>query len=141
MSSAGGPVGRPRSQELGAEACEAYLASCHVARVAWHSPDGLQLLPVSYAWHERSLVFRTSAYGRLSDLVRPTQVVVEVDELNADLSGGWSVVVHGTATGVADAADLVRLWTVAGLTPWAEGLRTAFIRVRPSGITGRRFER
>ena len=52
---------------------------------------------------------------------------------------GWSVVVVGRAQAVAEPRELVQLWTVDGLTPWAEGVRTLFIEVTPRKITGRLF--
>ena len=35
--------------------------------------------------------------------------------------------------------DLVKLWTVDGVTPWTAGIRTLFIEVTPRQITGRLF--
>ena len=135
------PTGRPRSRGLGPAECRQRLSEQTVARVAWQGAAGLQLLPVSYTWHERRLVFRTSAYGLLAELAQPTAVVVEVDDLSVSRRLGWSVVVHGTASGVAEPAELVSLWTVDGLVPWAEGLRTMFVEVRPTSISGRQFDR
>ena len=103
------------------------------------SSDGLQLLPVSYALHHGAIVFRTSPYGVLSELVRPVEVNFEVDDLDSETRTGWSVVVTGRAQAVAEPRDLVELWTVDGVTPWAAGVRTLFIEVTPRQITGRLF--
>jgi nitroimidazol reductase NimA-like FMN-containing flavoprotein (pyridoxamine 5'-phosphate oxidase superfamily) len=124
---------------LSAERCRQLLAEHHVGRVAWEGADGLQLLPVSYAFHRNAVIFRTSPYGVLSELVHPADVVFEVDELDTQSRTGWSVVVAGRAQAVAEPRDLVQLWTVDGLTPWAEGVRTLFIEVTPRKITGRLF--
>ena len=32
--------------------CEELLQSQSVGRIAWQAADGLQILPVTYAWHE-----------------------------------------------------------------------------------------
>lgn len=45
----------------------------------------------------------------------------------------------GRAQAVAEPRDLVQLWTVDGMEPWAPGIRTLFIEVTPRQITGRRF--
>ena len=83
----------------------------------WKGADGLQLLPVSYAFHHDAVVFRTSPYGVLSELVRPVEVIFEVDDLDSESRTGWSVVVTGRAQAVAEPRDLVELWTIDGVTP------------------------
>lgn len=126
-------------QVLSADQCRELLAEHHVGRIAWAAADGLQLLPVSYAFQYGSVVFRTSPYGVLSELVRPSEVIFEIDDLDPDSRAGWSVVLVGRAQAVAEPRDLVQLWTVDGMEPWAPGIRTLFIEVTPRQITGRRF--
>ncbi len=135
----GTPALPPPQRVLSVERCRQLLAEHHIGRVAWSGADGLQLLPVSYALHHGAVVFRTSPYGVLSELVRPVEVIFEVDDLDAELRTGWSVVVTGRAQAVAEPRDLVELWTVDGLTPWAAGVRTLFIEVTPRQISGRLF--
>jgi uncharacterized protein len=137
-SSAGGLDSRS-PQVLTRDQCRELLAEHHVGRVAWTAADGLQLLPVSYAFTQGSVFFRTSPYGVLSELVRPSEVIFEIDELDPDTRTGWSVVVVGRAQAVAEPRDLIHLWTVDGIQPWAPGIRTLFIEVTPRQITGRRF--
>ena len=117
--------------------CEELLQSQSVGRIAWQAADGLQILPVTYAWHEGTIIFRTSPYGVLSELVRPTDVALEIDELDQDSRRGWSVVVQGRAEGVAEPDQLVRMWTVGGVVPWAAGVRNVFIQVTPRRVSGR----
>ncbi|MFP5283530.1 MAG: pyridoxamine 5'-phosphate oxidase family protein [Actinomycetes bacterium] len=124
---------------LSRQTCVELLSSHHVGRIAWHAADGLHLLPVSYAYHQGAIVFRTSPYGVLSELVHPAEVVFEVDELDPELRAGWSVMVIGRAEAVAEPDELVPLWTVDGLVPWATGVRTLFIQVAPRRISGRTF--
>jgi nitroimidazol reductase NimA-like FMN-containing flavoprotein (pyridoxamine 5'-phosphate oxidase superfamily) len=117
--------------------CEELLRSQSVGRIAWQAADGLQILPVTYAWHEGTIIFRTSPYGVLSELVRPTDVALEIDELDQDSRRGWSVVVQGRAQGVAEPDQLVRMWTGGGVVPWAAGVRNVFIQVTPRRVSGR----
>jgi uncharacterized protein len=114
--------------------CQELLKSQCIGRVAWQAADGLQILPVTYACHDGTIIFRTSPYGVLSELIRPTDVALEIDELDRR---GWSVVVQGRAQGVAEPAQLVRVWTVGGVVPWASGVRNLFIQIVPHQITGR----
>jgi uncharacterized protein len=117
--------------------CRELLESQSVGRVAWQAADGPQILPVTYAWHEGTIIFRTSPYGVLSELIRPTEVALEIDELDQKTRRGWSVVVQGRAQGVAEPDQLVRMWTVGGVVPWAAGVRNVFIQITPHKVTGR----
>jgi nitroimidazol reductase NimA-like FMN-containing flavoprotein (pyridoxamine 5'-phosphate oxidase superfamily) len=117
--------------------CRELLQGTNLGRIAWHTADGPQILPVTYACHGDSLVFRTSPYGPLSDLMQPTDVAFEVDELDQRRRSGWSVVVQGRAAAVAEPAEMVKLWTIDGLVPWAPGVRNVFVQVTPRRITGR----
>ena len=62
--------------------CQELLESQSIGRIAWQAADGPQILPVTYACHEGTIIFRTSPYGVLSELVRPTDVALEIDELD-----------------------------------------------------------
>ena len=128
-----------RMQAIATASCRDLLARHSYGRIAWQAAHGLQILPVSYAWHDESIVFRTSPEGSLSELVRPCPVVFEVDELDEARRSGWSVVVHGRARAVADPARLAHLWTIDGAVPWAGGLRNLFIAINPDRITGRKI--
>jgi hypothetical protein len=122
---------------IGPTRCAELLESQSIGRVAWMAADGLQILPVTYACHDGTIIFRTSPYGVLSELIRPTDVALEIDELDQERRRGWSVVVQGRAQGVAEPAQLVRMWTVGGVVPWASGVRNVFIQIIPQRITGR----
>jgi hypothetical protein len=117
--------------------CQELLESQSVGRLAWQAADGPQILPVTYAWHEGTIIFRTSPYGVLSELIRPTEVALEIDDLDQKTRQGWSVVVQGRAQGVAEPDQLVKMWTVGGVVPWASEVRNVFIQITPRKITGR----
>jgi uncharacterized protein len=124
---------KPMSQSR----CQELLESQNIGRVAWQAADGPQILPVTYAYHDGTIIFRTSPYGVLSELVRPTDVALEIDELDQENRQAWSVVVQGRAQGVAEPDQLVRMWAVGGVVPWASGIRNVFIQIIPHRITGR----
>ncbi|GAA2109110.1 pyridoxamine 5'-phosphate oxidase family protein [Microlunatus panaciterrae] len=123
--------------ELSTERCLELLQTHTVGRVAWQAGDGPQILPVTYAYYGGCIVFRTSPYGLLSELSRPSDVAFEVDELDQDARTGWSIMARGRAQSVAEPVELVRLWSVDGLVPWASGLRNLFIQIIPRRISGR----
>lgn len=126
-----------RFRALSDRECRDKLSERHVGRVAWQAADGPLVLPVTYVWHGEAAIFRTSPYGVLSELVRPTDVALEIDGLDEQHRSGWSVLVQGRAEAVAEPAEMVQLWAVDGLVPWAPGVRNLFIRVAPRRITGR----
>lgn len=119
--------------------CQRLLESRDVGRIGWNSGDGPQIFPVSYACVADLVVFRTSPFGVLSELVRATQVAFEVDDLDRDSLAGWSVLAHGRAQAVASPTLLTHLWTVDGVEPWAGGVRNIFIGITVERITGRTF--
>ncbi len=116
--------------------CVELLQTQTVGRVAWQATAGPEVLPVTYVWHEDSVIFRTSPYGPLSELSQPTDVAFEIDEFDQQHHQGWSVVVHGRAQGVARSDEVVRLWAVSGV-PWAPGMRNLIIRITPTTVSGR----
>lgn len=126
-----------RFRAMNERECVERLRERSVGRVAWQAADGPLVLPVTYVWHDGAAVFRTSPYGILSELVRPTDVALQIDALDEQLRSGWSVLVQGRAEAVAEPADVVRLWAIDGLVPWAPGVRNLFIRVEPRRVTGR----
>ena len=127
---------RGRFVVIDEDRCNELLRAHHAGRIAWSAADRLQILPVSYAF-DGSIFYRSSPYGILSELIRPCEVVFEVDEIDQDLRSGWSVVVHGRAGAVAEPMRLVQAWQLDGVVPWAPGVRNLFIEIRPDQIGGR----
>lgn len=123
--------------DIDREQCIDLLKSQQVGRIAWRAADGMQILPVTYAWYQETVVFRTSPYGMLSELVREADVAFEVDRIDADARSGWSVVIHGRARVAAEPEEVRRLWRLDAPVPWASGTRNLFIQITPRLITGR----
>jgi uncharacterized protein len=130
-----------RLTPLSRSECEELLAANTIGRIAWQASTGLQLLPISYVWHDGRIVFRTSPQGVLAELAQGGDVVFEVDALDQRSHTGQSVVVSGGAQGVSSPAELTELWGVEGAVPWAAGARNLFISITPSRITGRSLSR
>jgi len=131
-----GDDGNPAFSDLSPARCVELLQAHTIGRVAWCAANAPEILPVTYVWHEESVIFRTSPYGPLSELSQPTDVAFEIDDLDQQHHRGWSVVVHGQAQGIVRPADVVRLWAVTG-APWAPGMRNLLIRITPSMVSGR----
>ena len=101
-----------------------------MGRIAWTAADGPQLFPVSYVWHDGQVIFRTSPYGVLSELVQRTAVVFEVDDIDQERRLGWSILVRGCAAGIAP-DELTRPAVMTAALPWASGHRNLIIAVTP----------
>lgn len=108
-----------------------------VGRVAWTTPDGPEILPVTYAVLDDLVVFRTSPFGALAELRNPQQVAFEVDEVDARTRSGWSVRLRGTSRAATRADELVELWALPDFSPWAAGERHLFVVIVPHRIDGR----
>ena len=122
--------------ELTLAECERRLAEHKAGRVGLNAPAGPQILPVTYAYYAKTIVFRTSPYGVLSSLERHTRVAFEIDDIDEERESGWSVLVLGSAERVTREYMLTSLWK-DGPVPWAEGTRNLFIMITPETITGR----
>ena len=122
--------------ELTLAECERLLAEHKAGRVGLNAPAGPQILPVTYTYHAKTIVFRTSPYGVLSSLDRHTRVAFEIDDIDDERESGWSVLVLGSAERVTREHALTSLWT-DGPVPWADGTRNLFIMITPETITGR----
>jgi nitroimidazol reductase NimA-like FMN-containing flavoprotein (pyridoxamine 5'-phosphate oxidase superfamily) len=122
--------------ELSRSECEKLLAEHSIGRVGITAPTGPQILPVTYAYYGKTVVFRTSPYGVLSSLERHTRVAFEIDDVDEERESGWSVLVLGSAERVTQEYTLTTLWKT-GPVPWASGTRNLFIAITPDSITGR----
>ena len=122
--------------ELTLAECERLLAEHKAGRVGLNAPTGPQILPVTYAYYAKTIVFRTSPYGVLSSLERHTRVAFEIDDIDEERESGWSVLVLGSAERVTQEHTVSSLWK-DGPVPWAEGPRNLFIMITPETITGR----
>jgi len=95
------------------------------------------VLPVTYAYRDGQIIFRTSPYGVLSELRSVRQVAFEVDDFDVVSRTGWSVLVRGWAKAAVKPDELVALWNEADPVPWAGGNRPLFIVISPDQVSGR----
>jgi len=126
--------------------CQRLIAAGGVGRIGYTGRFGPTILPVNYALHEGTIVFRTGQHSPLGEDLRTgiehaeSKVAFEIDDLSPGTREGWSILVQGAAHLVdsdAERASLVR----SGVEPWAGGEKELFVRVLPSRITGRRIRR
>ena len=125
-----------RLAELSEADCRQLLAAESVGRVGWRSHGGQLILPVTYLYSDGMIIFRTSAYGVLAELVTPTEVAFEVEVLDQVQRTGRSVVAQGIARAAPD-QDWAPRWRMDDVVPWAAGTRHLFLAIEIKKLTGR----
>jgi uncharacterized protein len=122
------------------DGCLALLRSREVGRIAFDRGGKVEIFPVNYGMEGNIIVFRTGAGAKL-DAVPKTSVAFEVDSWDPDSGIGWSVVAKGRAeevtTNPGRIAEHLR-WVP--VHPAAPGDRWHWLAIKPSEITGRRFQ-
>jgi nitroimidazol reductase NimA-like FMN-containing flavoprotein (pyridoxamine 5'-phosphate oxidase superfamily) len=132
-------VSVPESHELSTDQCEALLRLGMVGRVAFSTPAGPHMVPVNYAVVDESIVVRTSPYSLLGTHGRNTVVAFEVDGFDHELERGWSVQARGRVEVVTANQELYRIREVADPSPWANGVRALYLRLRWTELSGRQL--
>lgn len=122
--------------------CLRLLATAPVGRIGVSIGALPAILPVNFALVGDYIVIRTVPGTKLDAAARRAVVAFEVDSYAPDGSSGWSVLVQGVSSEVADAAERAAL-AASPLRAWAfgEGVAERFVRIEVSFVNGRRFRR
>ena len=138
----GGPV-----VELLDEAeCLRLISAGGVGRIGYTGRFGPIVVPVNYALHEGTIVFRTGQNSPMGEDLRTgiehaeSKVAFEIDEISPATREGWSILVQGGAHPVDSETERASVMQ-SGVEPWAGGEKELFVRVIPTRITGRRIRR
>lgn len=95
-----------------------------------------EIFPVNFAVQRKTVLFRTAEGTKLTSAAINNRVLFEADE-HSD-TGGWSVVIKGTARSVRNREDAQEA-EQAGLLPWIATPKLHYVRITPTSVTGRRF--
>ena len=112
--------------------CRALLHDGVIGRVAFTTPE-LTIHPVTYAWVDGLVVFRTTPTTALARLAGQ-RVAFEVDDIDVETGVAWSVLVRGVM-------DEGTKFLGEKITPWASGVREHVMVIRPTSLTGRTVSR
>lgn len=128
-----------RIEELDVDACLQLLEAHTLGRVAFVEGSGEPvILPVNYLLDRGVVVIRTAEGGKVAAAVRKARIAFEVDDFDADLGTGWSVLVKGVADELWERDDM-ELAQALPLEPLAPGDKEHFLTILSTGITGRRI--
>jgi nitroimidazol reductase NimA-like FMN-containing flavoprotein (pyridoxamine 5'-phosphate oxidase superfamily) len=117
--------------------CLRLLEETHVGRVVLANGALPVVFPVNYVLVGDDITFFTGEGMKLRAAASATPVTFQVDHIDLERETGWSVLATGQAQEAAG-SELARA-TALGLRPWAAGMRTHLIRIRPDVLTGRRI--
>lgn len=131
--SAEGPVAT-----IDEEGCWQLLAGAEVGRLVTHVGDTIDIFPINYVVDGRSIVFRTAEGSKLLELTINAAVIFEVDD-HTD-TDAWSVVLRGNASTLDTLAERENADRL-NLKPWIPTLKYNYVRITPTSLTGRAFER
>ena len=133
-------------EELSESECWTLLRTVAVGRLATPtSHGGVDVFPVNHVVDQGTIVFRTALGSKLTNALDATEVAFEAD--NAALSlqehaerldDPWSVVIHGTAELITRHTELFDCFELM-VHPWHVSNKPYFIRLVPTGVSGRRF--
>ncbi|WP_129843599.1 pyridoxamine 5'-phosphate oxidase family protein [Streptomyces sp. RFCAC02] len=124
-------------RSLDRQECLRLLAEVPVGRVVYTRQALPAVLPVNFTLDtDEAVLLRTSAGSDLARAVHGAVVAFEADEFDAARRSGWSVVVTGRATLVADPAERERLLRT-GPTSWMPVQGDVFVRIEAEMVTGR----
>jgi len=114
------------------------LGTVRLGRVAFTDRALPAIRPVNHVMDEGDIIVRTHGGSTLLNGAPASEVVAyEADEIDPTTRTGWSVVVTGMATRVADAGDLARCERL--LTPWIDTEMGQVVRIRPEIVSGYRL--
>jgi nitroimidazol reductase NimA-like FMN-containing flavoprotein (pyridoxamine 5'-phosphate oxidase superfamily) len=134
------------TEPLGEAECLRLLAAGGVGRIGYSGRFGPTILPVNFALHGETIVFRTGQHSPMGEDLRTGmadaayKVAFEVDEISPATREGWSILVQGAAHHLDSAAELATV-RETGVQPWPGGEKDLFIRIVPDRVTGRRISR
>ncbi len=124
---------------ISATECLNLLEKGGIGRVGFTAADGVIMLPVNFALHGRSIIFRT-APDTLLAFHANSRLSFEVDHFDEALGEGWSVLVQGHAHQIMDEREVRHIEDGTELQPWAPGARDIYVRIAPTQISGRSIQ-
>ena len=116
------------------DACWERLEGASTGRLVLQRHGRPVVFPVNHVTDGRTIVFRTGANSVVGLMASHQPVTFEVDDADDPAPAGWRVVLTGEIERIErDERDRI----IPQPSPWAPGRVEAWIRVRPTAVTGR----
>jgi len=97
-----------------------------------------EIFPINYTVDRGTVVFRTSEGTKLDGALSGNPVAFEVDGYDPETNRAWSAVIKGTVEVPQGIEEIVET-TMLPIFPWQAGIKSHYIRIVPTEVTGRRF--
>lgn len=118
--------------------CWERLGQHELGRIVTHIGNVIDIFPVNYVVDREALVFRTAEGSKLLELTVNDDVLFEVDDHGE--TEAWSVVVRGRAHRLETFEEVNHADNLP-LKPWIPTLKNNYVRIEPTSMTGRAFQR
>jgi nitroimidazol reductase NimA-like FMN-containing flavoprotein (pyridoxamine 5'-phosphate oxidase superfamily) len=126
------------TRELSIEECWRRIEAAPYGRVASTAAGEIDIFPVNHGVDRGTVVFRTAAGTKLLELTINHRVAFEVDAFTEH--DAFSVVMKGLAEEF-DRQGEVYAAEELGITPWAPEEKDRWVRITPTEVHGRAFDR
>lgn len=123
---------------LSEEVCWERLRRTAIGRLGVHHEGQPSIYPINYLVDGASIVFRTRLNSKISHAPLLERVAFEIDGFDATHGDAWSILIKGFGRFVDSVPEIEQADTLP-LYPWVDVERTAWVRVIPVELTGRRF--
>lgn len=135
--------GRTPTRSLSDADCWERLAAAPFGRIAMAAGGEVDIFPVNHVVDANgptgpAIVFRTSAGTKLLELTIHNGVAFEIDGFSD--TSAFSVVVKGRAEELDHERDIEAAERL-GITPWAPETKDRWVRIMPTDVRGREFDR
>ncbi len=113
------------------------ISGVHLGRLVTVLEGRPEIFPVNFVVQRHTILFRSAEGTKLFSTVMNDHVLFEADDHG--VADGWSVIVRGTAE-LLYGSDDIQDAEAAGLYPWIPTQKLRYVRITPTGITGRSFQ-
>ncbi|GAA1224238.1 pyridoxamine 5'-phosphate oxidase family protein [Rhodoglobus aureus] len=124
-------------EELDQETCWELLRTASLGRIAVSFQGEPEIYPVNFIAVDKRLLLRTAQGTKLLKLTINDKVALETDSVGAH--SAWSVVVKGTARAI-ESQNEIDAANALPLHPLIPTLKYVWVEIKPTEITGRRFQ-
>lgn len=134
---------RPPTRHLEADECWRLIEAAPFGRVAAGAAGEIDIFTVNHKVDRDgvdgpAIVFRTAPGTKLIELTIHANVAFQID--GYDDAEAYSVVVKGQARELDRSSEIEHAETL-GITPWAPEEKPRWVRIQPTSVHGRAFQR
>jgi len=138
LSRRGSCVSSGKLEVLSTDECLVLLGQAKVGRVGVSVRAIPEIFPVNFCIIEGAIVFRTGEGTKLHAATHDAMLALEVDDFDAHVRHGWSVLVIGRSSEVTEPSEINAARRLLSDT-WVPTERYHVIRIVPERVTGRRI--